>query len=268
MTRDFKDIGPSVFVREKPNGAPAKVEESRKVKSVFIALTLLACIGCVIYGVSRALPLVYSAISGSPYFKLSGVDVIGVKNADPRKIGEAIGFQAGSPIFETDLTVVRDRVKSIDWVKDARVQRRLPSKLVITVTEHTPAGVVVTDDGYRFVDPDGELARIDADVSAYPVFFGMKTKREFADGAALAVSLYRGGIISAGCVRSVELKDTIGYTVFTREGVRLCFGWPPFEKKIRKLIAVLPDAQKRGPIQYIYLNIEGRIIVKNGTPAM
>ncbi len=268
MTRDLKDIGPSGYVRENLKGPPVKAEGSRKVTSVFMGLFLLACMGCVIYGVSWALPLVHNAISGSPYFKLSGVDVIGVKNADAREIDEAVGFQAGSPIFETDLTAVRNRVKSIDWVKDARVQRRLPSRLVVTVIEHTPVGVVVTDEGYRFVDPDGELFRIDADVSAYPVFFGMKTKREFADGAALVLSLYKHGIVSGGCVSSVELKDAIGYTAFTREGIRLCFGRPPFEKKIQELIAVLPDAQKRGPIQYIYLNIEGRIIVKNGTPTM
>ena len=268
MTQDFKDIGPSEFSLGPEGGRPRRAEGGRKAKSLVIALVILACVGSLLFGISRAAPLVRKAISGSPYFRLEGVDVIGVKNADPSEIADAIGFSAGTRIFETDLAAVRGRVASVDWVRDARVDRKLPNRLVVTVVEHTPVGVTVTDEGYRFVDPDGDLAEIDAEVKGYPIFIGMKTKREFADGTRLTLTLYEKKIVAAGFLGSVRYDAAMGYTVVTQKGVRLIFGQPPFEKKIERLVAVLPDAERRGPIEYIYLNIEGRIVVKNKTPMM
>jgi cell division septal protein FtsQ len=268
MTRDFKDIGPSAFSLKPEKPKPKRRETARRAKSLLVALLILACVGALLFGATRAAPLLSRAISGSPYFRLEGVDVIGVLNADRGEIAAAIGFEPGAPIFDTDLAALRERIRSVDWVKDAQVRRRLPNRLVVSIVEHEPVGVTVVDGAFFFVDKDGELFCARAEAVRYPVFFGMRTKEEFADGAALTLLLYEKDIVALDSIASVVYDAAMGYTVTTRGGVLLRFGAGPFDQKIERLIAVLPDAERRGPIEYIYLDIDGRITVKNGTPIM
>jgi cell division septal protein FtsQ len=268
VTRDLKDIGPSAFSLKAEKPKPERGGGARRVKSLFVALVILACVGALLLGITRAAPLLSRAISGSPYFRLEGVDVIGVVNADRSEIAAAIGFEPGAPILDTDLAALRERIGSVDWVKDAEVRRKLPNRLVVSIVEHEPVGVAVVDGAFRFVDKDGELFSVHAQPGRYPVFFGMRTKGQFTDGAALTLLLYEKDIVALGSIGSVAFDAAMGYTVTTRGGVLLRFGPAPFDQKIERLVTILPDAERRGPIEYIYLDIEGRITVKNGTPIM
>lgn len=268
MTRDLKDIGPSEFSVRNGKEKAKKGAETRKPVTLIAALCALGLLGMLIYGTVRIVPGVGKKIGDSSYFRLEGVDVIGVVNADRNEIGRAIGFAAGSPLLETDLVAIRERVNAIDWVKEAEVKRDLPNKLVITITEHTPVAGTVTDQGRRFVDPDGELARIEANIGVLPTFSGMTTRAELAEGARLLKLVSDKRIVADGHVQTVTFDGVMGYTVITGQGIEILFGQPPFDEKVRRLAEVLCDAQKRGPIRYIYLNIEDRVVVKVGTPVM
>jgi cell division septal protein FtsQ len=268
MTRDLKDIGPSEFSVTKNGTKTQKNGERRRPATLILALCALAVLGLVLAGAVRILPGIGKKIGDSSYFRLEGVDVIGVERADRNEIGRAIGFAAGSPLLETDLVAIRERVEKIDWVKDALVKRDLPNKLVITIVEHTPVAATMTDDGLRFVDPDGGQARINAGIGDLPIFVGMTSKAEYAEGARLLEQLTAGGIVADGRVQTMRYDRVMGYTVITRGGVEIRFGLPPFDEKIRRLAEVLQDAEKRGPVRYVYLNIEDRVIVKIGEPVM
>jgi cell division protein FtsQ len=268
VTRDLKNIGPSEFSVKSGNEQGKKGEGTRKPTTLIIAVCAVGLMALIMYGAVHVLPGVGKKIGDSSYFRLEGVDVIGVERADRDEIGRAIGFGAGSPLLETDLVAIRERVESIDWVKEAEVKRDLPNKLVIRITEHTPVAVTTTDEGRRFVDPDGELAEIDTDIGELPTFVGMTTRAEYAEGGELLKLMFDKRIVAEGRVQTVRLDNVMGYSVMTREGVELRFGPPPFDEKIARLTQVLDDAQKRGPIRYIYLNIEDRVVVKVGAPVM
>jgi hypothetical protein len=60
----------------------------------------------------------------------------------------------------------------------------------------------------------------------------------------------------------------MGYTVITVQGIEIRFGPPPFDEKAARLTEVLDDAEKRGLIRYIYLDIKDRVVVKVGAPVM
>lgn len=268
MTRDLKDIGRSEFSAAKVNGRAEKARVARRPATLIMGICVLGLLGMMLYGAVRVLPGIGKKIGESSYFRLEGVDVIGVERADRDEIGRAIGFDAGSPLLETDLVAIRERVRSIDWVKDAEVRRDLPNKLVITVTEHEPVAIAMTDEGLRFVDPDGEPALIDADIGGLPTLIGMTTRAEYAEGTRLLEELSTKRLVADGCVQSVRFDPVMGYTVFTRGGIELRFGPPPFDEKVSRLAEVLGDAQRRGPLRYVYLNIEDRVVVKVGTPVM
>ncbi len=268
MTRDLKDIGPSEFTVKNGNTKTDKGAETRKPATLIMAFVALAVLGGLIYAAAHVIPGVGKKIGDSSYFRLEGVDVIGVVRADRDEIGRAIGFAAGSPLLETDLVAIRDRVEAIDWVKTAEVRRDLPNKLVITITEHTPVARTIADGGRRFVDPDGGLAEIDADIAGLPNFSGMTTREEYADGANLLKVLSDNRLVADGHVKTVAYDDVMGYTVTTGQGIEIRFGPPPFDEKVRRLTQVLADAQERGVIRYIYLEIEDRVVVKVGAPVM
>ncbi len=268
MTRDLKDIGPSEFTVKNTNGQAKKSGATRRPVTLIIAVCAVGLMAVIMYGTVRVLPGIGEKIGKSPYFRLEGVDVIGVVRADRDEIGRAIGFEAGSPLLETDLVTIRKNVESIDWVKEAEVRRDLPDKLVITITEHTPVALAATDDGRRFVDEDGELARIDTAIGGLPTFVGMTTGAEYAEGARLLKLIFDKRLIADGRVETVRFDSVMGYTVITREGIEIRFGPPPFDEKVKRLAEVLDDAQRRGPIRYIYLNIEDWVVVKVETPVM
>lgn len=210
-------------------------------------------------------PRLKERIFESRYFRLSGVDVIGVVRADRDEIAEAIEVRAGESVLETDLGAIRERVEDVGWVKDVEVIRELPSKLIIRIEEHDPVGVIRMKDGLLFVDIDGETAKIDIDPVGYPRFNGISSLEEITEGSGLLGLLLTYGIISIDSIKTLKYDEVMGYTVFSREGVELRFGHPPFTDKVKRLAIILPDAMARGSIKYIYLDIEDRIIVKNST---
>jgi cell division septal protein FtsQ len=252
----------------KKNGKSERGRPSRRPRTLIVAVCALALFGTILYGGARIGPGIGKKIDTSSYFRLEGVDVIGVERADRDEIGRAIGFAEGSPVLETDLVAIRDRVKSIDWVRDVKVRRDLPNRLIITVVEHTPVAVAMTDEGVRFVDPDGETARIGTDAGGLPMFVGMTKSTEYAEAARLLKDLSTRRLVADGGVKSVRFDPVMGYTVFTREGIEIRFGQPPFDGKLGRLAQVLGDAQRRGPIRYVYLNIDDRVIVRVGAPLM
>ena len=268
MTRDLKDIGPSEFTARNTKEQPPEGAAVRRPVTLIAALCVLVLIGTVIYGAVRFLPGIGRKIGDSTYFRLEDVDVIGVVRADRDEIGRAIGFGAGSPLLETDLAAIRERVAAVDWVKTAKVSRDLPNKLIIIITEHEPVAVTDTDEGRRFVDADGVLAEIDADIPGLPRFVGMTTEDQYMEGAELVKLIGEAAIVAEGHVKAVTFDATMGYSVISSQGIEIRLGQPPFEKKIGRLTRVLSDAQKRGSIRSIYADSEDRVVVRVGTPEM
>jgi cell division protein FtsQ len=56
-----------------------------------------------------------------------------------------------------DLTDIRQRVEAFNWVREARVSRRLPDTLVVSITERVPTAIWQHDQELFLVDSDGEV---------------------------------------------------------------------------------------------------------------
>jgi len=268
VTRDLKNIGPSEFTARNTKEQPAEGGAVRRPVTLIAAACALVFVGVVIYSAVHVLPGIGKKIGDSTYFRLEDVDVIGVVRADRDEIGRAIGFGAGSPLLETDLAAIRERVSAVDWVKAVKVSRDLPNKLIIIITEHEPVAVADTDKGRRFVDADGVLAEINADIPGLPRFVGMTTSDQYTEGAGLVELVYEAAIVSEGHVEAVTFDAVMGYSVITSQGIEIRFGQPPFKEKVARLTRVLSDAQKRGSIRSIYADSEDRVVVMVVTPVM
>lgn len=266
MTRDLKDLEPSEFTRGRKKGGNIGRDGGRGgsfIASFFKLLFSLLIICGLVSFLLLGLPRIKARLFKSEYFRLERVDIVGVERANRDEIVKAVGVEAGGSVLKTDLAAIRDRVREVSWVREAVVIRELPARLIIKVEEHEPVGVVDTDDGFLFVDADGETAKIDESVVGYPIFKGFRDEKGLVAGAKLAAMLKDEGIVGKNSIKIVTYDDVMGLSVITRGGVLLRFGRPPFEKKVRRLSLILPDAVGRGEIEYVYLDIEDSIVVKN-----
>jgi cell division septal protein FtsQ len=259
---DVKDIGPSEFApRENRNGRSEKGKERGGITLVSI-VTLLS-VGAVIALALWIFPKIQEKIFSSDYFKIESITVVGAVQADHEEIARAIGVRSGESVFETDLSAIRDRIKTIPWVKSVEVVREFPASLIIHIEEYEPVGVVETSEGFFFIDTDGEGALIDENPGEYPRFSGMDELDEYKNAARLLEQLILEELILKDSATRVTYDDVMGYRIHTKSGVEVRFGHPPFEEKIERLQVILPDALRRGPLEYIYLDIDNRVIIKN-----
>lgn len=88
-------------------------------------------------------------------FKVEQVTLLGRNHADAAAIKQALGISQGSPILSTALTDMKTRLEAIPEIKSATITRRLPSELVVTVTERTPAAWWQHNGVQQLVDVEG-----------------------------------------------------------------------------------------------------------------
>lgn len=97
--------------------------------------------------------------------KLRRVHITGASAEAQPAIQHALQLEAGAPITGLDLDLLRQRVQSVGWVKEARVVRLLPDTLIVEVREHDRlavwqnAGRAFVIDGSGKVIPGAQAAR-------------------------------------------------------------------------------------------------------------
>jgi cell division protein FtsQ len=93
----------------------------------------------------------------------------------PREaILKALGAHRGQPILSLDLEQARARLEAVDWIKSARVSRRLPNAIVVEVEEYRPLAIWQYDGDLSLIDRNGEVITeqgIDA-FGALPILVG------------------------------------------------------------------------------------------------
>ncbi|MCI1256487.1 MAG: FtsQ-type POTRA domain-containing protein [Corynebacterium provencense] len=112
------------------------------------------------------LVLVVAGAAVVQFLTVSSVEVSGTVNQDPGEVRTASGVSEGDRMVTVDTGAAASSVSVLPWVKTVTVSRGWPTTVKITVTEHTPVGVlddggtpvVVDTDGVQFlrdVRPDG-----------------------------------------------------------------------------------------------------------------
>jgi cell division protein FtsQ len=98
---------------------------------------------------------------------LRRVHITGASAEATPAIRAALGVHAGQPITSLDLAAMRDRVRGVGWVEEARVVRLLPDTLIIEVKEHDRLAVWQTGGQNFVIDSHGKTIA-GADAGRYP----------------------------------------------------------------------------------------------------
>ena len=94
-------------------------------------------------------------------FQVRDFQVIGNHHLDAETVIAAAGVTEGNDLFKVDLAAIRARLEALPWVRQAKADKQLPGRLVLTVEEYVPvvlvAGgeLVLADDSCHLIDrPD------------------------------------------------------------------------------------------------------------------
>lgn len=90
-------------------------------------------------------------------FKLRRVEIAGNTRIPKEELAAASGLQRGSHLLKISTTDVALRVEEVPWVYRAKVERIIPSKIRITITEREPAAQVIVPAGTFLADEAGVL---------------------------------------------------------------------------------------------------------------
>jgi cell division protein FtsQ len=105
-----------------------------------------------------------SAIAADAGFEVRNVRVTGTSRMDEQQVYARVLGQRQRAMPEVDVAQLRAELKTLPWVKDARVSIQLPHTLAIDIVERKPHAVLEKPDRLMLIDADGvELEPVAAD---------------------------------------------------------------------------------------------------------
>ncbi len=90
-------------------------------------------------------------------FVVDDILVEGRMNTDPNVLHALINVKKGDPLFSFDPTEAKALVERVDWVKRARVERRLPDTIYINIEERAPLALWQKNKKLSLLDSEGEV---------------------------------------------------------------------------------------------------------------
>ena len=94
-------------------------------------------------------------LSRATGLEVRDVMVVGRDRTERAELLRAIGIKAGDPILGVDLRRAHARVSALAWVKEARIERRLPDTVFVTLVEREPMARWQRDGKLHLIDLDG-----------------------------------------------------------------------------------------------------------------
>jgi cell division protein FtsQ len=202
-----------------------------------------------------------------PVFLLKNIKISGADQLQETEIlGRIYPFLKES-IFGTDMGRVKAAITSHPFVKDVRVKRVFPFSILIQVKEKTPSAL--------WVGPGGDIKVLDEDGAPYRGLCKGSTRDLFvinAKGNGEAQSVYkqvtdweRRGIMKKDDLSEIAY-DEGNITLFSlNDGVQIILGKEDQPERLKRAIAVLEDAKKRGLlIRCIDARFQNGAIIKEG----
>lgn len=207
----------------------------------------------------------------SPIFEVHRVIVRGNQFLSEDKILSVANIGIGENIFKVDLTAAASNLKLVSMIKEAQVDRSLPSSVVITVRERKPLGLLSTQEGFIEVDEEGiYLQKAEVGAPGLPVLTGIQCDlpnpgqavRSEILGDALAVI---GGLPApvVANLSEVHVNEDSQIILYTLEGIQCRFGLATeIQEKGAILAQLLQELSKQGDrIKYIDLSCAGQPVV-------
>lgn len=108
----------------------------------------------------------------SPLLTVDKIQVVGARNSSPAEVRSATGLGPADNLLLVSTGDVVARVKELPWVRDAKVDRRLPGTVRVRVFERRPAMVLTLASGRWTIDSMGRVLDSGASSQGLPSLSG------------------------------------------------------------------------------------------------
>jgi cell division protein FtsQ len=107
------------------------------------------------FGVPQMIGIGAAEAVGEAGLRVENIQIDGLKRMDKMSVYQQVLDQNARAMPLVDLEDVRQRLLKFPWIKDARVSRRLPDKLLINIVEREPAAIWQNHGQLMLVDAEG-----------------------------------------------------------------------------------------------------------------
>jgi cell division septal protein FtsQ len=215
----------------------------------------------------------YRTVTQAELFQISGVDVKGVRRLDEADIKNIVGVFTGRNIFRADLTAAVKTAKANPWVKTARIQRSLPNRISMVITEREPYAILDTGKGRFLMDDEAVIIERVSPEKAGAWRLPVIAVKDYRAGAGEQVTAEGMGevltVLSEIASRGGWQPDAVTIKADSAESLTIVFGDHEFKlgsgnyaEKLRRLAEVMADVKQRGlAIAYVDLRPERQVAV-------
>lgn len=238
---------------------PVRRSSAKKGALGAIAAVLLTAGLC--YGGWEA----YRWMTTAEMFQIAGVDVRGVRSVSDADIRELAGMFTGQNVFRVDLAAATRRALANPWVREVRIERRLPNRISMIFTERVPRAVLQAANGRYLIDGDSvvmvPVPKDEAATAGLPVIAVRDyravpreavTARAMAEALELAQELVaRGGWEPGAVTVKADTPETITI-IYADHEFRMGSG--NYGEKLKRLVEIAADMRQRG-LEYSYIEL-------------
>lgn len=203
------------------------------------------------------------------HLRLSRVEVRPRTEPECFRVESEASRYLSANLLALDTALLAARIKSLPWIKDARIRKSFPSTLRIDMTVRKPMAVL--DRGPLFlVDEEGVLLG-PADAAAADALPVLRDENSFLDDYPAKIALARACLESLSAsdrvlVKALDLADPDGLSLtFRGEPVRLLLGRDGFEAKVARFRRRAGEwAAVCGGLGTVDLRLPGRATLRPG----
>ena len=139
-------------------------------RRVFVGSIAALAVGFALY--EAASYLLYSP--GVLLQSAEQIEIRGIRFVSPDAVAEKFSADMGRSVVRVPLTERREALESLPWVEEAHVQRVMPNRIRVEITERTPVAFLRTGSDLSLVDAAGVILDRPADGDfRFPVVSGI-----------------------------------------------------------------------------------------------
>ncbi len=180
-----------------------------------------------------------------------------------RQVLEAAGVQAGQNLMQINLAQVQKSIETLPYVAQAQVERVLPNKLILRVTERLPAMMVKgialgqKNEELFYIGWDGMLMRPRPGETprAIPEIVGLRwndleeglrlNRKEINAALEFLRALNEMPLRSVFDVRTIDVSQPLTLRVTTSQGYRVTFRQEFYTAQLNRLAEIIDYASAR-----------------------
>lgn len=146
--KDIRKTQSSLYDRDKAKAASSKRKSKKKKRRMGLIYTLL--FGLILIS--------GTTLTFTVFFIIEDIKIEGDSGYTSDQILEASGISVSQNMFRISIKKSEEYLeRALPYIEEAKIKRKLPSTVIITVKKATAAGAIKTDSGYIKINRNGKI---------------------------------------------------------------------------------------------------------------